>query len=406
MTVVKNAAGSYELDLRLTGFPRVRLALQTTRKAEARQREQAVRRVVRERRADILDSLRAGRITIEELTAAAEAGRSFDTLGAQRAWPTVAEAIEQYLAWLAVNPNRAKKTHQAAQSQLRAFRDHVLPDGRPIGALPLDGVTTAMTHAYQAALLAGRAPNTVVHGMDRIGTLYRWLERREVREAREEKRTPRALHVPIDDETKARTRTRRDVFLTEADAERLFAATPPGLALLVGAGLFAGLRIEETLHLRPGYDVDLRAGLLIVQPQPDWKPKNGKRREVPIAPPLRPLLDRQLAKWASETHVIPSPAFAERQWSHTQADAAFRRIVVDSGLPSGRKDPKGITYHTLRHTFASWLVMRGVDLYTVAQLLGNSLKMVETTYAHLAPDFRQRAVDRLAGVITLPPLED
>jgi integrase len=406
VTIYKNASGIYELDLRRKGFRRVRLSLRTPRKAEARAREQAVLRLVRERRTTQLDDLTAGRLTIEEITAAVEDGRSLATVGPQVEWPTVAEAVETYLAWLAVNPNRAKKTRQTAQSQLRAFRDFGLADGTTLGARRVDAVTTAMTSAYQAALLQTAAPNTVVHWMDRVGTLYRWLERQELRQAREAKRPPRALHVPIDSETKARTRTRRDVFLTEADAERLLAATPPALAFAVAAGLFAGLRIEEMLHLRTGYDVDLRTGLLLIQPQPEWTPKNGKRREVPIAPPLRPLIERQLAKFASETHLVPSEAFLERPMSHTRFDAAFRQIVQDAGLPSGRKDPKGIVYHTLRHTFASWLVMRGVDLYTVAQLLGNSLKMVETVYAHLAPDFRQRAVDRLAGAITLPPLED
>ena len=51
--------------------------------------------------------------------------------------------------------------------------------------------------------------------------------------------------------------------------------------------------------------------------------------------------------------------------------------------------------HTLRHTFASHLVMSGVDLPTVKKLMGHSDIQTTMIYAHLAPDHLQEAVDRL-----------
>ena len=53
-------------------------------------------------------------------------------------------------------------------------------------------------------------------------------------------------------------------------------------------------------------------------------------------------------------------------------------------------------WHDLRHTFASRLAMKGINLYIVSKLLGHhSLDMTER-YSHLAPDFLQNAVDVLA----------
>jgi integrase len=60
----------------------------------------------------------------------------------------------------------------------------------------------------------------------------------------------------------------------------------------------------------------------------------------------------------------------------------------------------GYTWHCNRHTFASRLVMAGVDLYTVQRLGGwRTFKMVQR-YAHLAPEHLRDAVERL--VVTPP----
>jgi integrase len=50
----------------------------------------------------------------------------------------------------------------------------------------------------------------------------------------------------------------------------------------------------------------------------------------------------------------------------------------------------------LRHTFASWLVMAGADLFTIARLMGHSTtKQVEDTYGHLSPGHKMATVEML-----------
>jgi len=54
-----------------------------------------------------------------------------------------------------------------------------------------------------------------------------------------------------------------------------------------------------------------------------------------------------------------------------------------------------LTWHCLRHTFASRLVMAGVDIRTVQELLGHKTIGMTVRYSHLAPKHTLAAVERL-----------
>ena len=63
-----------------------------------------------------------------------------------------------------------------------------------------------------------------------------------------------------------------------------------------------------------------------------------------------------------------------------------------------RAEIKNVTFHTLRHTFATRLVLAGVDLATVSKLLGHSSIQMTMRYAHPTPEALKNAVSKLNKV--------
>lgn len=404
----------YEATVEDRSAGRVHLSLRTKNAREAGRRHAAFEALMRQAghgpAAEVLRRLRRRKLTIEAVTACFEAGRPFDSLLATQAWPTLDTACDDYLAWLRTHPDRAEGTYLMAASRLKALRAALGGDR------PVDTILTADVEAMRQALVGRFTDGTVHQYLIRLGALYAWLQKREDRRAVEEQRPPRALHSPVDREMlppASALRGTRTRFLSEDEAARVMAATPASLAAAVGLMLLAGLRIEEACHLEPG-DLDFELGLVYVRPKPSpdvpaskggvWKPKTpASVREVPIEPQLGPVLRRHLARWASPRWLLPSATRPDWPNSRDRIGEHFERVVGDAGLVYGRDEPDGITPHTLRHTFASWLVMEGVDLFTVAKLLGHSdTKEVEETYGHLSPQHKAQAVAKLGNRFRLP----
>ena len=75
---------------------------------------------------------------------------------------------------------------------------------------------------------------------------------------------------------------------------------------------------------------------------------------------------------------------------------AFFRAVEDLGFNKDIEDRRQkVVFHTLRHTYASWLVERGADLYTVKELMGHKTLAMTERYSHLGENTLKQAVSRL-----------
>jgi integrase len=159
----------------------------------------------------------------------------------------------------------------------------------------------------------------------------------------------------------------------------------PQLKQIIYFLLHTGLRREELAHIEWD-DVNLKEGSLYVQPKHDWTPKDNEGRTIPINSQLRKLL-LSLPREGKYVFDSGNDKFYYKLGSLSRS---FTRLLK-------RIEIKNASLHTLRHTYASHLVMAGVDLATVQKLLGHSQITTTMRYAHLAPGHLQEAAEKLNG---------
>jgi site-specific recombinase XerD len=76
--------------------------------------------------------------------------------------------------------------------------------------------------------------------------------------------------------------------------------------------------------------------------------------------------------------------------------SAFSKAVDAIGLNAGITDSRmKVVFHSLRHTYASWLVEKGVDLYTVKELIGHSSLSMTERYSHVGENAKTIVVRKL-----------
>ena len=176
-------------------------------------------------------------------------------------------------------------------------------------------------------------------------------------------------------------------FLTVEECRRFLEACPPDLYPIYYTFLHTGLRKAELENLE-WEDIDFRRRKIKIRRKEDWQPKTGER-EVPISDGLCRLLKDLNDRRGRSQKAGYVFCHAGGGKLRTKLREKLIQIAREAGI-------EGLTrVHTLRHTFASHLVMSGVDLPTVMKLMGHSDIQTTMIYAHLAPDHLADAVNRL-----------
>jgi len=174
---------------------------------------------------------------------------------------------------------------------------------------------------------------------------------------------------------------KRDRWLSEEEESRLLTACAPWLHDLVTFALHTGMRMGEILELTwRGVDFTRRTVTVL-------RSKNGERRTIPVNETvLRVLKEKAKVRSLASDLVFCSKAFTPMESGHLRR--SFRLALSKAKIDE-------FHFHDLRHTFATRLVQRGIDLYKVQQLLGHKSPIMTQRYAHHYPESLRDGVEIL-----------
>ncbi|MGU3656765.1 tyrosine-type recombinase/integrase [Methylobacterium fujisawaense] len=309
----------------------------------------------------------------------------------------LAEAQEWFGGWLLGQKQRADKKSETDLTFSEVWASYVkevvvgtpsekrMPAMTPrfekaFGPLLVSELTQAHVDKYVANRRAGRMGKPAADS-----TI--WLELTKVKaavsHAVKRKRLPASARLEIDmpEPPEARDRwLRPDEFAKLVEAARAkrrgdrLSRIERFLMIAVETG--ARCRVIETLT----WDrVDFETGVIHYRAPGDARSKK-KRPSVPISKALRPVLERAYKERTGDLVLDAKRAVY----------MALVEVAEDAGV-------KGVSPHVLRHTAATWMARRGVPLWKIAGILGNSVRMVEEVYAKHSPDGLADAVEMISG---------
>ena len=182
-------------------------------------------------------------------------------------------------------------------------------------------------------------------------------------------------------------------FLSLGDQRRLVEACEPGFRALVQAALFTGARYGELGRLRV-QDFNGQNGTLFVEIS-----KSGKSRHIYLNEEAK-VWFRELTEGRDSCELMLARDEVIRTKRKGIAEgtgwAAYDQVYcMHQACEAAKLTP--LTFHELRHTYASALVNHGVPLaYVAAQLGHTDTRMVEKFYGHLSPNAQAEAIRNLA----------
>lgn len=272
-----------------------------------------------------------------------------------------------------VNANR--KNPESPKWEDALFRKWI---GPVIGEKPLKDIAPLHLEKIKSIMAkAEKAPRTIQYALAVVRQVFNFARNNRLFDGEN----------PVSKVKMPKFDNRRTRFLTQDEAEKLLqelSTRSTDLHDQALLSLYTGMRAGEVFSLTWA-DIDFGRSILTLKDT-----KSAKTRQAFMTERVRAMLEAR--RGANNTGFV----FPGRKGQHSDVSRAFDRAVKRLGLNDGIDDRRQrVTFHTLRHSFASWLVEQGTDLYFVKELLGHSDFAMTSRYAHLAPNTLQAAVKRL-----------
>ncbi|MGH8744627.1 MAG: tyrosine-type recombinase/integrase, partial [Burkholderiales bacterium] len=290
-------------------------------------------------------------------------------------------ALDDYLAWYAINRKALASTTNAANAHIRPT----------LGEKLVADLTARQIRKWHEFL--AQAPARLRSVADEKPK-FREYSTKDAELVRRRKATANRVltvlkaalnhawhdHRVSSNEAWASVKPFRDVdspkirYLSIAESTRLLNACKPDFRKLVTAALLTGCRYGELIKMSCA-DYNTDAGAVLVRAT-----KNGKPRHVPLTDEGRQFFKRICAgRSDSEFAFLRSDG---APWGKSHQARPLRDACKVAKIKSA------IDFHGLRHTYASALAMQGVPLQVIAEALGHGdTRITSRHYAHLMPSF-------------------
>jgi integrase len=284
---------------------------------------------------------------------------------------TFGQVASEYLKWSEAN----KKSYGA---DLSRYNSHL----KFLDDISMKDISPLMMEKLKRDLIRKELSTTTVH---QVLALIRAIFRKSVAWGLYEGQIPTdSIKFPKHDNKRLR-------FLTHNEADRLLESLKeksPQVYNQSLLALFCGLRFSEIANLTWA-DIDLPNRIIQIRDA-----KGGSRQSYMTEPIIEMLNSLQDSKKHRQNDLIFPDKKGNRQ---AHISRSFWKTVKKLRFNKGVTDKRyNVSFHTLRHSFASWLAIQGTSLYEIKELLGHkSIEMTER-YAHLIPSVKQKAVNRLA----------
>jgi integrase len=255
--------------------------------------------------------------------------------------------------------------------------NHIIP---ALGDIPVSALTRDMLAKWLAGLAGKPEGDDAIRARrataNRTLTVLRAALNQAFREGKTASDVPWRTVKPFGEVSAPRLR-----YFTRDEVRRLINASQGDFRNLVKAALFTGCRYGELARLRVG-DFNPDSGTVFV-----GQSKSGKARHVVLTDEGQRLFETLTTGRAGDALML---THGGTQWGASHQTRHMAETCKSASITGG-------SFHILRHTAASHLVMSGVPLNVVARNLGHAdARMTEKHYAHLAPSYVAETIRKFA----------